>query len=61
MNDRIPHGFLPVTRYEEITEDFFRYYKPEETVRQFPQHCFSAAALSSGIYLCAPMPWLGRQ
>lgn len=32
-NDRIPYGVLPVTRYEEITEDFFRYYRPEETVR----------------------------
>ncbi|GAB4814948.1 hypothetical protein N2152v2_001994 [Parachlorella kessleri] len=31
MNDRVPHGSLAVTRYDEISADFFRYYKPEET------------------------------
>lgn len=31
-NDRIPYGFLPVTRYDEITADFFRTYSPDETV-----------------------------
>lgn len=32
-NDMIPHGWMPVSRYQEIEDDFSKYYRPDEEVR----------------------------
>lgn len=31
-NDMIPHGWMPVSRYQEIEDDFSKYYRPDEEV-----------------------------
>ena len=44
INDRVPHGSLAVTRYDEITTDFFRYYKPDEKVSACRRHVLQQVA-----------------
>lgn len=38
-NDMIPHGWLPVSRYKEIEEDFDACYQPDEEVGDLSYGC----------------------
>ena len=54
QNDRVPHGSLAVTRYDEITTDFFRYYKSDEKVSACRRPMFGSSCPIISLKACWP-------